>query len=276
MIFVYKAWEQFCKKLQDAQIVSIPARVVTKDTDAYLVLKHDVETKVSNAYTIAKIEHKYGHRGSYYVQAYLLDDPENVRLLQQMRDMGHEISYHYDVMDSQKGDLQAAACEFEKNRRNFEENGFPVVTVCQHGNPVVERVGYHSNRDFFRSEAVQKQYPRIADIMVNFKTSVPTQYEYFSDAGRRFKKIYDPINNDIVKSEERDIALADLNELFDALDKTGGNIVSIHPHRWTASAVQYCVKTAVFKTAKAVAKCLMVIPPVKKLMSRYYYLAKKL
>ncbi len=276
MIFVYKAWEQFCEKLHDAKMVSIPACEVTKDTGAYLVLKHDVETKVSNAYTIAQIEHKYGHRGSYYVQAYLLEEPENIRLLQKMRDMGHEISYHYDVMDSNKGDLQAALCEFEENRKRFEDNSLPVVTVCQHGNPVVERVGYHSNRDFFRSEMVQKQYPNIADIMVNFKTSVPTQYKYFSDAGRRFKNIYDPINNDIEKSEDRDIVLEDLKALYDALDKTGGNIVSIHPHRWTASAVQYCVKSAVFKAAKAVAKCLMVIPPVKKLMSRYYYLAKKL
>lgn len=276
MIFVYKAWEQFCKKLQDGQMMSIPACEVTKDSGAYLVLKHDVETKVSNAYTIAQIEHKYGHRGSYYVQAYLLEEPENVCLLQQMQEMGHEISYHYDVMDSNKGNLQAALCEFEENRKRFEDKGFPIITVCQHGNPVVERVGYHSNRDFFRSETVKKEYPDIADIMVDFKTSVPTEYGYFSDAGRRFKRIFDPINNDIVKSDDQDIVLADLKELYDALDKTGGNIVSIHPHRWTESALQYCVKSAVFKTAKTVAKCLMVIPPVKKLMSRYYYLAKKL
>jgi len=276
MIFVFKAWESFCKKLKEEHLISIPACEVTGELGTYLVLKHDVETKVSHAHTIARIEHKYGHRGSYYVQAYLLEDAENVRLLQQMQEMGHEISYHYDVMDSNKGNLQAALCEFEENRKRFESNGFPVITACQHGNPVVERIGYHSNRDFFRSDLVREKYPGIADIMVNFKTHVPTKYGYFSDAGRRFKKIYDPINNDIVKSDDQDIVLANLSEVFAALDKAGGNIVSIHPHRWTESALQYCVKSAVFKTAKTVAKCLMVIPPVKKLMSRYYYLAKKL
>ena len=40
-----------------------------------------------------------------------------------MQEMGHEISYHYDVMDSCKGDLEAAIAEFEKNRKRFEEKG---------------------------------------------------------------------------------------------------------------------------------------------------------
>ena len=106
-----------------------------------------------------------------------------------MRDMGHEVTYHHDVMDSCKGDLEKAILEFESNRQKFEDNGFPVVTVCQHGNPIIERVGYHSNRDFFRSEQVRMRYPNIADIMVDYPKKYSTQYLYFSDAGRIFKRI---------------------------------------------------------------------------------------
>lgn len=198
MIFTYKKWDSFCAKLQRAGVQSIPACQVTQDSGHYLVLKHDVETNVPSAFQMAQIEEKYGHRGSYYVQAYLLDNSDNVRLLQQMRAMGHEISYHYDVMDSCKGDLEKAIAEFENNRKKFEENGFPLITVCQHGNPVVERVGYTSNRDFFRSARVQELYPQMADIMVDYPQKYQTRYGYFSDAGRIFKQIYDPINNDVV------------------------------------------------------------------------------
>ena len=275
MIFTYKKWDGFCGELRKAGFQSIPARAVRADFSNYLVLKHDVETNVPSAFRMAQIEQKYGHRGSYYVQAYLLDDPENVKLLQKMQAMGHEISYHYDVMDSCKGDLEKAIVEFERNRKKFEECGLPVVTVCQHGNPVVERIGYTSNRDFFRSEKVRELYPDLADIMVNYPDKYDTKYLYFSDAGRIFKRIYDPINNDITPSDEKNTSYKDLDALQQALSREEGNIISIHPHRWTGSAVKYVLKSAVFKTVKFTAKLLLRIPFVKKLMGRYYYLAKK-
>ena len=87
MIFVYSAWDSFCAELKDKGIVSIPAREVTAEMDSFLVLKHDIENTVSKAYKLAEIEHKYGHRGTYYAHAYLLDDPQNVELLQKMQVM---------------------------------------------------------------------------------------------------------------------------------------------------------------------------------------------
>lgn len=276
MIFVYKKWKSFCKKLSEENKVSIPACEVKTDSGNYLVLKHDVETDVPHAYEIAKIESSFGHRGSYYVQAYLLEDKKNIELLKKMQQMGHEISYHYDVMDSCKGNLDTAIKEFEKNRTCFENNGFHIITVCQHGNPIVERVGYTSNRDFFRSNRVREIYPDISDIMVNFKQQIPTEYLYFSDAGRMFNLIYDPINNDVVNSDDKNIPFSDLASLLNRLSSDTGNIISIHPHRWTNSAVKYVSKNIIFKVVKATAKLMMKIPVFKKIMSKYYYLAKKI
>ena len=210
----------------------------------------------------------------YYVHAYLLEGTKNVALLKKMQQMGHEISYHYDVMDSCKGNLEDAIAEFEHNRLLFEAHGFPVVTVCQHGNPVVERVGYHSNRDFFRSKQVRTLYPGVSDIMVNYKEVMQTDYLYFSDAGRRFHLIYDPVNNDIVNSEDRNISFDDLDAMYEHIGRESA-IISVHPHRWTARTVQYHVRTAIFKLVRKVAKLLIKVPVIKKIISRYYYLAKK-
>lgn len=275
MIFVYKKWDDFCKKLHDNDLHSVPACEIRAELNNYIVLKHDVETNVERAYKIAEIESSYGHRGSYYVQAYLLEEGANVELLKKMQQMGHEISYHYDVLDSSKGNFAQAIAEFDKNLKIFESNGFKIVTVCQHGNPIIERNGYHSNRDFFRDVKVRQIYPEISDIMVNFKENIPTDYLYFSDAGRRFNLIFDPINNDIVNSDDKNIPYNDLNALYDVLDNEKGNIISIHPHRWTKSASVYIIKTFIFKVLKFVAKILVRIPILNKLMSRYYYLAKK-
>jgi hypothetical protein len=242
----------------------------------YVVLKHDVETDVEKAYKLAEIEHKYGHKGSYYIQAYLMNSEKNICLLKKMQDMGHEISYHYDVFDSCKGDLEKALIEFERNKNIFEKNGFKLKTVCQHGNPIVERTGYHSNRDFFRNTKTKEKYPDISDIMVNFKENFNTDYDYFSDSGRKFKFVFDPINNDIVNSDDKNIFYTDLNELFVALDLSKNNIISTHPHRWTSSAIFYRLKKGFFKIVKWIAKILIKIPLFKKIMGKYYYLAKKI
>ena len=276
MIFVFKKWDAFCKRLSNECLKSIPAREIKPDMKKYVVLKHDVETDVARALEMAKIEYKYGHRGSYYVQAYLMSDAKNVDMLKEMQKMGHEISYHYDVMDSSKGDLEKAIAEFDLNVKIFEENGFELKTLCQHGNPIVERVGYTSNRDFFRSEKVQCLYPELSDIMVDFKRKYETDYLYFSDAGRHFQLIYDPLNNDVIKSDDKNILYKDTDELFKALSSDEGNIISTHPHRWTKSACLYVVKTFLFKVVKTVAKILIKIPFMKKVMSKYYYLAKKI
>lgn len=274
MIFVYKYWEQFCGELKEKGKLSIPAREVNDSMQSFLVLKHDIENTVPRAYRLAEIEHKYGHRGSYYAHAYLLDDPKNVDLLKKMQAMGHEISYHYDVMDSSRGDIDKAIEEFEENRKRFEQLGFHLATVCQHGNPVVNRIGYTSNRDFFRNCQIQKLYPQIADIMVDYKTKYHTDYTYYSDAGRKFNMIFDPINNDVINSDEKNVPYENLEELLAALDVK--SIISTHPHRWTESEASYVIKEKVFKVIKSTAKVMMKIPLFKKMMSRYYYLAKKI
>ena len=277
MIFVYKAWEKFCKKLSESGIKSICVRNISGEASKFLVLKHDVETDVKRAFRLAQIENKYGHRGTYYVQAYLMDDDSNVDMLRKMQDMGHEISYHYDVMDSNKGNIDNAIDEFERNVGKFEKKGFSIVTLCQHGNPVVERVGYHSNRDFFRSEKVQKKYPDMCDVMVDLKIKSGKEYDYYSDAGRKFKFIFDPITNDIVNSDDKNVSYKDLDALFEAITGSPNNcIISTHPHRWTSSKAVYVFKSAVFKIIKSVAKLMIKIPFMKKFMSRYYYLAKKI
>ena len=276
MIFTYKKWNSFCQKLADSGFKCVTADSVNSSLKGYVVLKHDVETDVKKAYCLAQIEASHGIRGTYYVQAYLLDALENIKLLQQMQYMGHEISYHYDVMDSCKGDLEKAQEEFEKNKQKFESNGFVLKTLCQHGNPIVERIGYTSNRDFFRSKEICERYPELSDIMVNFKEKHDTDYVYFSDAGRKFKMIFDPINNDIVKSDDKNVPYDNLDKIFEVLDKDNNYFISTHPHRWTKSAVKYVLKTAVFKVVKFAAKIAVKVPFLKKFMSRYYYLAKKI
>lgn len=283
MIFLYDQWDEFCRKLKEKNLISIPAATVLSKrksseqlTTRFIMLKHDVETNPGKALALARIENKHSHKGSYYVQAYLLHNAKNIEILKQIQELGHEVSYHHDVMDSNKGNIHKASVEFQKNIEMFEKNGFSVETVCQHGNPIVGRVGYSSNRDFFRDCNIANRYSHITEMMVNFKSKMGADYLYISDAGYGWKIIFDPENNDIEKSEDKDISLINLDDVMKRMEDGSSVIISTHPHRWNSNAFEAIVAEFLFISIKKVAKCALKIPIMKKFMGRYYYFAKKI
>ena len=179
-------------------------------------------------------------------------------------------------MDSNSGNIEKAIENFEENLKIFEKNGFEIKTVCQHGNPIVNRVGYHSNRDFFRSEIVREKFPEISEIMVDYKKRIDEQYLYVSDAGYKWKIIFDPENNDVIDSEDKNITVENLEELICVIQKSRSIIVSTHPHRWHKSAILAVMKNCTFKIIKNAAKAMLKIRIAKSIMEKFYFLAKKI
>jgi len=278
-MFVYKKWVYFCKELQKSGYTSIPACDLIEQKNqnsTFIVLKHDVETNVKKAYKFAKIENRYSHRGSYYVQAYLLKKKKNIEILQKIQSLGHEVTYHHDVMDSSKGNLLLAEEEFEKNNKIFEKYGFKIKTVCQHGNPVITRVGYYSNRDFFRAKKIQVKYSTIYDIMVNFRKHIYPKYIYISDAGYGWKIIHDPETNDITPSDNKNISLKSLFDVIELLNRDNSIIVSTHPHRWQPNYAMAILNSIKYRCIKILAKILLKMPFLKHFFDKYYALAKKI
>jgi len=277
-MFIYKYWSTFCKDLNDCGINSVTAVSLRENEsgEPYLILKHDVETNPSKALRLAKIENKYYHKGTYYIQAYLLKSKRNIEILKQIQHLGHEVSYHHDVLDSCHGNFEDAKIEFESNVKLFEENGFNVITVCQHGNPVVERDGYTSNRDFFRRPSIADSFSNISDIMVNFSQHIHSDFGYISDSGYGWKQICDPENNDRNNSSDDDIDLGDLNGVLNYIESNQNTIVSTHPHRWQSNVVAAKLHDVIFRVIKIVARALVQISFFKRIMNRFYYLAKKI
>lgn len=275
-MFAYKYWENFCRELKENDIYSVTAEsVLSGKENSFLILKHDVEDNPQKALDMAKIEAKYSHKGTYYVQGFLMND-ENLPIFKEIQQLGHEVSYHHDVMDENGGDLQKATETFAKNKENFEKSGFSINTVCQHGNPIANRVGYTSNRDFFRSKQVQNSFPEIAEIMVNFGERIGAEYKYISDAGYGWKIIFDPINNDRVKSDDKDIKLKSLQSVIDVIKENPSVIVSTHPHRWCESETTARSRYVRFKVLRFGAKIAYKIPGLKKVMEKFYFLTKKI
>jgi hypothetical protein len=266
MIFLFRDYERFCKDLADSGIFSLSAKeVIEKKPKKFLILKHDIEAKPKNALKIARIENKYGHKASYYVHFDILKN--NLELFKEIQNLGHEVSYHYDVLDSNRGDFKKAKEEFDKNIAFFEKNGFKIKSVCQHGNPLIKRVGYTSNRDFFRRFGSEYEF---RDIVVNFKEEVG-DFIYISDVGYQWQIIKNPETADI--SESKNIKV-DYKIMLN-LAKENSLIISSHPHRYFDTKLEAYSKQVIFNVIKKVAKSFYKTPLGKKILSKFYYLAKR-
>ncbi len=276
-MFYYNNWDKFCSAVVKTNAASLKASdiIVQNPGIQFIVFKHDVETNPADALKLAQIENKHSIKGSYYVQAYLLKNPEHVNILQQIKNLGHEVSYHYDVLDANNGDFEKANVEFQQNLKKFKAAGFEIITVCQHGNPVKNRVGYSSNRDFFRNKSIAEQYKEISDIVVNFKEKTGTNYLYISDAGYAWNIISDPENNDRIKGAP-DIKLQGFEEILTKIDEGHSIILSTHPHRWKKTKTGIYFKISLFKTIRSSVKFLTKIPGIKNVLNRFYFLAKKI
>lgn len=277
-MFYYKNWEKFCLRLRDAGVVLCSAEQSLKLEKGirFVVLKHDVETSVPNAFKLAEIEHKYGICGSYYVQAYLLDNEDNVHLLQQMQAWGHEISYHYDVLDAHAGDYVAAEEDFIQKSKMFADAGFKYGTICQHGNPVKNRVGYTSNRDFFRHSEIRGRYPQWVDMVVDYSKFAVSKYKYISDAGYRWNVITEPETNDL-HPDVKNTRIGGFDRLFTLIEQNDDSfVVSTHPHRWMDKAWKIGLKIAVFRIVRNTVMVARHIPGVEWLLNKFYFLAKKI
>lgn len=277
-MFYYKHWEEFCSWLAGSELRICTAEQSLKLAEEvrFVVLKHDVEAAVPRAYRLAEIEHQHGLCGSYYVQAYLLEREDNVRLLQQMQQWGHEISYHYDVLDAHAGNYEAAEADFKRYLRRFEECGFHFATICQHGNPIKTRVGYTSNRDFFRNPTIRQRYPQFVDMVVNYSHNTKQAYQYISDVGYRWNVITDPETNDL-HPEVKNLIIGGFESLKHCIQKTNRSfIVSTHPHRWMQSALSIYLTILFFRIVRQCAIIAKHIPGMSYLMNQFYFLAKRI
>lgn len=279
MIFTYFAWEQFCKSIAENDIMSVTAKSLLSDgtrgillKSRWVNLKHDVESTPTKALRIAQIEAKYGHKATYYVQSYLMIK-ENQQLFKEIQDLGHEVTYHHDVMDGSKGNIDDALVIFNENLNNFEQLGFMVETVCQHGNPMTD----FDNRDFFKNAIVQSRYPQMADIMVNFKELLRQDYVYVSDVGMSFKIVNDPYNIGNNPNNPYSV-LGNLNNVLYEINAhpETNYIISSHPHRYYQSAFVAWLKRAFFNTIRGIANVLFKIPGLKKFLFRFNFISKKL
>lgn len=272
MNFTLDTWERFCSTISYRRTI-LGKEIPTSNFNDWLVIKHDVEANPERALNIAKIENRHGLKCTYYVQGDLLEKYPGI--FKEISNLGHEVTYHYDVLDANDGNIEKASEEFSMYLKKFSELGLDVESVCPHGNPVLTRNGWESNRDFFKNVDVRIQFPNIFDIVLDTHKHIDTDILYISDAGYGFNVIKD------IKSGQHDVVgdtvvLDSVDRLVDYIHQHKYVIISTHPHRWFKSAISYNARRVFFKYIRRVVVKFYKYNLVKRILSPFYALARKI
>lgn len=189
-----------------------------------IVLRHDVDDKVENSLQFAKIEYTRNISGTYYFRN--VPGSFNERVIREVANLNHEIGYHYETMDSCRGNLDKAYDEFCQNLESFRKLA-PISTICMHGSPLSK----------FDNKAIwgKYNYKDLGIIAEPYLEKEPFNYFYLTDTGRCWDgELYNlrdkiPTQNKIISKIHSTFDIIKIIENDLLPDKV---MLTIHPQRW--------------------------------------------
>ena len=219
----------------------------------FVILRHDVDLLPQNSLRFAKIQSELGVKGSYYFRA--VPESWDVSIIKEIARLGHEVGYHYETMDTAKGDLDLAWNQF-KFHLNELRDLVEVSTICMHGSP----------RSKFDNKEIWKKYSYDSlDITgepyydVNFD-----ELFYLTDTGRRWDGWKGSVSDKVPQQKERIIQGMVFRSTADVInsikeDKCPKQIMfTFHPQRWHNKAIPW-VKELVLQNIKNTIKRLLIV-----------------
>lgn len=244
--FTLSKYEGICGAITDS--VYTPVKIDTyfeSQPARSIILRHDVDRKPENALKMAEIENKYNIKSTYYFRT--RPDVFDATIIKKIADFGHEIGYHYEVLDTADGDFEGAIKIFEADLMRFRKI-YDVKTICMHGNPLSK----WTNKDLW-GEYNFEDFGIIGEPYLSIDYTMVT---YFTDTGRAWngsrcsvKDVIDTRTNQAVgriKNTDRIIGIIKEGN-FDQI------CLLVHPNRWSDNMVDW-MKELVWQNVKNVGK----------------------
>lgn len=200
--------------------------------DKVVILRHDVDKTPENSLRFAEIEQEKGLKASYFFRVV----PESLHIdkLLAIKKLEHEIGYHYEDMDTAKGDPAKAIKSFEKNLEKLRKL-VPIDTICMHGSPLSK----YDNRELWK-HYVYSDYGILGEPYFDLDYS---KVFYITDTGRNWNNrdvsIRDKVDSPFVtevKSTEHFIELIRAGKMPDQM------MINTHPQRWNDEFIPWVVE----------------------------------
>ncbi|MBK6620306.1 MAG: hypothetical protein IPG32_05285 [Saprospirales bacterium] len=188
-----------------------------------VLLRHDVDDRKLHSLKFAQIQKEKDIVGTYYFRMVPQSYDEGV--IREIRDLGHEIGYHYEEMDFAAGDPKKAIGIFERNLEQLRKLA-PITSICMHGSP---RSRY-DNKDLWKHYRY-RDYGIIGEpyFDLDFKSIF-----YLTDTGRRWDGKAVSVR-DKVEGNGGPVfhSTGEIIKGVSGKDFPSRVMINFHPQRWT-------------------------------------------
>jgi len=192
MDFTIEIYKSLINELKGNDYSFVPFKLFLKvDQNKIITLRHDVDLLPQNSLRFAKIQNELGIQSSYYFRAVPASWDE--RIIQEIENLGHEVGYHYENMDTCNGDIDKAWDDFRYNLDKLRKL-VDVKTICMHGSP----------RSKFDNKDIWKKYNyKSLDLIGEPYYDVDfDKVLYLTDTGRRWDGWQTSVRDKVPQQEE--------------------------------------------------------------------------
>jgi hypothetical protein len=233
--FTLNKYQELCQViLQNYKIFTVFEYLTQKPDGDIAVVRHDIDRKIMNSLYMAQREHDMGIHSSYYFRYPYTFKPD---IIKKIRDLGHEIGYHYEVLSKAKGDYKKAITLFQSELQAFRKI-CPVDTICMHGSPLSK----YNNRDLWNVYDYQS-YGISGEAFLSFEQK-NIDIHYLTDTGRTWSGKHSL--RDVIKTESGKVDPVSLESTDDLMQWLGQGTrkklyLTIHPERWSSNVGEWLV-----------------------------------
>lgn len=247
--FTLYKYEQFLKVAIDEgyQLTSY-LDYLKNDFEKVLILRHDVDKKPQNSLKTAQLQYQLGVKGTYYFRA--VPESFDVKIIQQIAELGHEIGYHYEDLTICKGDYQKSIQHFEYWLEKLRKY-YPVKTVCMHGSPMSK----WDNRKLWDNYNY-KDYQIIAEPYFDIDFN---NVFYITDTGRKWDGDKVSVRDKVISKFDLSFrSTDDLIVAFKAGNMPNHIMQNIHPQRWANNGMEWMQELIMQRIKNSIKKSIFV------------------
>jgi hypothetical protein len=250
MDFTFAKYKELCATILESKYTALTFNhyfSLKSIPEEFIILRHDVDRKPENALKMAELENAFGITATYYFR--MKEEVFIPAIINKIANMGHEIGYHYEVLDKAGGDLEKAIRIFEDELKEFRKI-CDVKTLCMHGNPLSKWV----NNDLW-NEYDFKDFGIIGEPYLSIDY---TKVLYLTDTGRSWNSKFS-VKDVIGANRQINEKIKSTDDVISMINKADIEQICVlaHPERWSDGFGAW-LKELAWQNVKNVGKAILV------------------
>jgi hypothetical protein len=217
----------------------------SKKPEEFCIIRHDVDRNHTAALRMANVEAELGIQATYYFRA--RNQNFNEKIIRQVKNLGHEVGFHYESLASAKGNYAEALSEFSSCIEKLNEIT-PVDTISMHGSPLSK----YNNLDLWKRFDRSKTFTElglIGDAVLDIDYS---DIAFITDTGRNWSSQKANLRDKVSTGIFPDIKNS--TDLLNFIKSTKNKklVLQIHPERWSNNLIGWSLQYLKDTTANSI------------------------